>query len=101
MEENRLVCDCDMFWLWQAVNPSQNSQRVYNFALNAVCYSPDDLRNKKISSLFKKEFKCVEPLIVDAPKDVEINSNSVYNEARFECKAIGYPNPSIQWFKNG
>ncbi|CAF0918592.1 unnamed protein product [Brachionus calyciflorus] len=101
LEDNRLVCDCDMFWLWLAVNPNSNSYRIYNFALNAVCYSPDNLKNKKINYLSKKDFKCVEPIIVQVPKDIEISSNNINNEAKFECKAIGFPSPSIQWFKDG
>lgn len=94
-------CDCDMYWLWQTIKPATHQFRSYNFVITATCYTPTELRNKKISQLDKLDFKCVEPLIVEAPKDVEISSNSINSLVQFECKAIGHPVPTIQWFKNG
>jgi hypothetical protein len=101
LEDNRLACDCDAYWLWLAANSDSSPSRAHNFALSAVCYSPDDVRNKRLGSMYRKDFKCVEPIIVDKPKDLEISSNTLNPEARFECKAIGYPAPAIQWFKDG
>ncbi|RNA02441.1 peroxidasin -like protein [Brachionus plicatilis] len=101
LDDNRLNCDCDMYWLWKAIQPVSYQYRVYNFSISASCYTPNEFRNKKISSLNKLDFKCIEPLIVEAPNDVEISMNSLNSLVQFECKAIGYPVPTIQWFKDG
>lgn len=74
---------------------------MYNFTISASCHGPNELRDKKISTLSKFDFKCVEPLIVEAPKDVHVSLENLSGKVQFECKAIGYPVPTIQWFKDG
>jgi hypothetical protein len=58
LDGNKLKCDCDSFWLWDAVNPTEYSKRIYNFKLSAKCDSPSNLKNKNLVSLKKSDFKC-------------------------------------------
>lgn len=46
----------------------------------------------------------VDPVIVQAPRDVEIHIDEIDSyESRplFECQAVGHPLPVIEWFRNG
>lgn len=46
----------------------------------------------------------VDPVIVQAPRDVEIHIDEIDSYERrplFECQAVGHPLPVIEWFRNG
>ena len=102
LDNNNLLCDCNLFWLWDAIYPSNYSERFYHFELSATCAYPVALNHKKFSDLQKADFNCgkVLGMIVVAPKDVVVDPDHGVSSARFECQATGNPNPRITWYRN-
>lgn len=46
----------------------------------------------------------VEPVIIQAPRDLEIGQEEISSytgRSLFECQAVGHPSPMIEWYKNG
>jgi hypothetical protein len=53
-----LICDCDIFWLWDATHPSDDSLKSFNFDLTAACTYPAKLNGLNLTSLMKSDFEC-------------------------------------------
>jgi hypothetical protein len=110
------------------VNPQGSDSTRRNsltFDLLAICSSPINFQNKRLTSLVKKDFQCglypsfypskiikgsflerfffiflVEPVLVETLRDVSVQLERGDELARFQCRCVGYPTPRIEWFKN-
>ena len=85
-----MLCDCNMFWLWDAINPSNYSERIYRFELSATCAYPVALNHKRFSELQKTDFNCgkisvFEPELLEFANSVMISrraDDSCFTEGR-------------------
>ncbi|XP_011499674.1 PREDICTED: peroxidasin [Ceratosolen solmsi marchali] len=89
LDSNALVCDCKILWL---VEMMKNKMEMA-----AVCQAPNEMKGKKLDEMTAADFHCSEPVIMEGPKDVEVN---IGQTAIFRCRASGDPQPNIKWMRD-
>lgn len=93
VQGNPLVCDCELEWLYVALQSNTTSLQ-FPALENIICSGPSYLQGLTLAYLDTSEFLCSAPLIVNytAEAYAPVGSSVVLN-----CVASGCPHPIITW----
>ncbi|PFX28381.1 putative G-protein coupled receptor 125 [Stylophora pistillata] len=95
LDLNPLICDCNLKWMVKWIANRKKS-------VKGTCEEPFKLRDKKISSVNKKEMKCGEKLELNGrsfgPQGDQIAFKG--DSYSFECNSSWIPGTQISWYKN-
>ncbi|XP_030637143.1 leucine-rich repeat and immunoglobulin-like domain-containing nogo receptor-interacting protein 4b [Chanos chanos] len=94
LDANPLACDCRLLWV------VRRRRRLDFDGRQPTCWVPGQVRKREFRDFTESElptvFTCRPARIVDRkPQEAQVEEGST---VLFECKADGYPSPSIIWF---
>ncbi|XP_042857975.1 leucine-rich repeat neuronal protein 1-like [Penaeus japonicus] len=94
---NPLHCDCNVRWLRQLMDESENASVILVEPEHLVCCSPPPFAYKLLRDIFPKKFSknCL-PVVLNLTQPKTI-FKEVGEQQVLECRALGSPRPQLRW----